>query len=111
MEGEPDLLNAVVAVFLETTPAALVTLARAAVTNDLGDLQNAAHDLKSSGATLGAHQFSLRCARLEAMARAGLASDTRALVGEIAAEFAALRPLLANLVRERERSMQLADAR
>ena len=95
MDGAPDLVPAVISIFLETTPAILETLEKSVASGDLRALQRASHDLKSSSATLGARLMSVRCARLEAIGRAGLASETKEAVAGIIAEFEAVRPMLA----------------
>lgn len=98
LSGAPDLLPTIVTMFLESTPAVLDTLRQKAAAGDLRSLQRASHDLKSSSATLGAGLMAARCARLEAIGRAGLASETASAVDEIVAEFSAVRPMLAALL-------------
>jgi HPt (histidine-containing phosphotransfer) domain-containing protein len=98
MSGAPDLLAIVISMFLESTPAFLDTLRRSAASGDLQTLQRVSHDLKSSSATLGARLMAIRCARLEAIGRAGLASETISLVAEIVMEFNAVRPMLVALL-------------
>ena len=94
MDGAPDLVPAVISIFLETTPAILERLEQSVLSGDLRTLQRASHDLKSSSATLGARLMSVRCARLEAIGRSGLASETKEAVAGIIAEFHAVRPML-----------------
>lgn len=96
--GEPDLLPMIVSMFLETTPAMLDAITRAAATGDLRTLQRQGHDLKSSSASLGAGIMSSRCAELEALARAGTTDGTVALVSDIIKEFDAVRPELIALL-------------
>ena len=106
MDGAPDLVPTVIAIFLDTTPAILDTLEQSARSGDLRALQRASHDLKSSSATLGARLMSVRCARLEAIGRSGLASETKEAVAGIIAEFHAVRPMLAALLTpETERAL------
>ena len=98
LTGAPDLLPTIVSMFLASTPAVLDTMKQTAAAGDLRSLQLAGHDLKSSSATLGAGLMAVRCARLEAIGRAGLASETANAVAEIVAEFHAVRPMLAALL-------------
>ena len=98
MSGAPDLLPTIISMFLETTPGILETLRECSDTGDLRTLQRASHDLKSTSATLGAQMMASRCARLEAIGRAGLASETTVVIREIIEEFEAVRPMLAALL-------------
>lgn len=98
MSGAPDLLPTIISMFLETTPGILATLREASDTGDLRTLQRASHDLKSTSATLGAQMMASRCARLEAIGRAGLASETAVVIREIIEEFEAVRPMLVALL-------------
>ncbi|MGB3405260.1 MAG: response regulator [Microcoleaceae cyanobacterium] len=66
---EVDALEEVVEIYFETAPQLLETLKTAIVSDDPGDLKDAAHSLKSISGTLGAFILSDRCQQLELMGR------------------------------------------
>jgi HPt (histidine-containing phosphotransfer) domain-containing protein len=66
-----DLLEQIVRLYFDTTPALMVRLKSALAASDLEEIRSAAHSLKSSSANLGARNLAQMCAALEASARAG----------------------------------------
>jgi HPt (histidine-containing phosphotransfer) domain-containing protein len=98
-EGEgTDFLATMITMYLESTPAVLASLRQSAAAGDLRAIQRASHDLKSSSATLGAGILASRCAKLEAMARSGVAEGVEAAVSDIIEGFSAVRPELEALL-------------
>jgi len=66
-----DLLQQIVALYLDSTPGLLEQMKSGFANGDLTTIRNAAHTLKSSSANLGATELSKMCSQLEAAARAG----------------------------------------
>ena len=66
-----NLLEQIVRLYFDTTPALMARLKSALAASDLDEIRNAAHSLKSSSANLGARNLAQMCAALEAGARAG----------------------------------------
>lgn len=87
LEGEPDLLQALIALFLEEAPILLAALRHAAATGHADDTRKAAHTLKSSSAALGATRMAARCADLERRGRLGDLSGMEAPLAELVAEY------------------------
>lgn len=63
-----DILGNAIRHFLEHAPKAISELREAEETEDFNRLHNISHSLKSSSASLGAKEFSVHCAELEASA-------------------------------------------
>jgi HPt (histidine-containing phosphotransfer) domain-containing protein len=79
-DGKPDLAKTVIMLFLESAPAVLQDLQRGVSGNDPGLLARASHTFAKSSAAVGAVLLSRRCHDLEAAARTGAISDSRARV-------------------------------
>jgi signal transduction histidine kinase/CheY-like chemotaxis protein/HPt (histidine-containing phosphotransfer) domain-containing protein len=98
--GSAGLLARLAAIYLERSPEHVATIADAAGRNDLGALTGAAHSLKSTSATFGAHGLAKLCAELEDGARRGVnladAARVAALRREHAEVCAALQRLTAD---------------
>jgi CheY-like chemotaxis protein/HPt (histidine-containing phosphotransfer) domain-containing protein len=85
--GRPDVVQRTVRMYLDSTPPLLKQLASGAEAGDADVLRRASHSLKSSSASIGAMAVSARCARLEAMARAGEVPDAASAVQAILDEY------------------------
>ena len=96
-EGGEEVLQEIVAVFLDDAPSVIEEQRAAAAASDWPTLDRAAHTLKSSSATIGARDLSALCQRLEADARGGPVADAGARVEEIAAAFERVRVELGGL--------------
>ncbi|HWM09280.1 MAG TPA: response regulator [Solirubrobacteraceae bacterium] len=83
-ESYPDILERLVALFIETTPPLLDELAAASQRGDREALRRLAHKLKSSCDNVGAVRMSAACRRLE-----DSADEYRALVDELRAAYPA----------------------
>jgi CheY-like chemotaxis protein len=68
-EDSPALLSKVIHNYLDRSPQFLTALHNAVAHNDAGNLQKAAHSLKSSSAALGAATLAALCQELETMGR------------------------------------------
>ncbi len=80
----PNVLDKVIKIFLENSPKLVGALRDAIAQNDAaGTIEQAAHSLKSSSATLGATRLAALCRELERMARENRISGAKAILSEI----------------------------
>ena len=98
--GGENLLDTLIATFLENTPAVLAQARAALALQSAPELARAAHALKGSCSNFGAEPMRLACQRLEQAAHAGVPADAAALLAAIEREFASAR-----LALERELSL------
>ena len=87
MEGEPDLVEALIALFLKETPSLLAALRQAFDAGKADRVSRAAHSLKSSSANLGAARISTLCAELEERGRRGDLAGVSAPLAELTPEY------------------------
>jgi CheY-like chemotaxis protein len=83
----PSILERVIHQYSEHTPKVLETLREAAEQGNAGALRNAAHNLKSSSANLGAIRLAVLCKETEMKARANALEDPLSEVAGIEAEY------------------------
>jgi CheY-like chemotaxis protein len=93
-DDRPDIVERVVALFLESAPGLLKNLEEGAAQDDLALLGRASHTLKSSSANVGAQILASRCQELEAMVRSGCVSDAHSRVGAIIEAYRAAESIL-----------------
>src|SRR5258705_8766329 len=62
-----SLLEQIVSQFTAISPPIVAAIHERATEGDLGGVWQAAHNLRSSAAAIGAHRVSRRCAEIEAM--------------------------------------------
>jgi hypothetical protein len=92
-----DALEDVVGTFLEEAPRRLADLRDGLARRDAAAAGRAAHTLKANGLTFGAQDLAAVCLRIETAARASDLADADGLLREAEAEWARVRPALANL--------------
>ncbi|HXI89104.1 MAG TPA: Hpt domain-containing protein [Blastocatellia bacterium] len=80
-EGDPDLVAELAVIFFQDTVERLESLRRAIDSADAAGIENEAHSLKGSSASLGAVGMSLLCSELELQGRAGSIEGAGALEG------------------------------
>ena len=68
-EGEPDILNELIELFLTDVPPQLVALREAVESGDAHSVERIAHTLKGSSANMGAVKMEAICAELEEIGR------------------------------------------
>lgn len=93
-EADRGFRASLVAIYLGTTPAAIVELRAAATRSDLDTVARLAHGLNSSSAQVGAMRLAAYAAALEVGARQGGLADPMPLATRLGSEFEALRPIL-----------------
>jgi two-component system, sensor histidine kinase and response regulator len=86
--GSDHILEKVVRLFFNNSPALLSEIHAAAAREDHDALGRAAHTLKSTSANLGARSLAELCRTLEAQCRMDVPGDTAALVAQIEGEYA-----------------------
>jgi HPt (histidine-containing phosphotransfer) domain-containing protein len=74
-KGENQLLERVLRAFQASAARLMPQLEAASVSGDRATVRLVAHTLKSSSASIGAHQLSQVCAQIEALIRAESADD------------------------------------
>ena len=97
-----EMVAELVQIFLEDTPQLLERLRNALAAGDLETAQQVAHTLKGTSASLGATRLSERCAELEASLHTAQPEALRAMVSQIEAAYAQVRPALQSLLTENE---------
>jgi signal transduction histidine kinase/CheY-like chemotaxis protein len=95
VEGEPDLVEALVALYLEETPGLLATLRQATADGQPDRVRKAAHTLKSSSANLGAARLASLCADLEGRGRRGDLDGIESPLAELETEYQRVTAALA----------------
>jgi HPt (histidine-containing phosphotransfer) domain-containing protein len=86
--GSDRLLEKVVRLFFNNSPALLSEMHDAASRDDHDALRRAAHTLKSTSANLGASSLAELCRMIEAQCRMDVPGDAAALVAQIEGEYA-----------------------
>lgn len=86
-QSQPEFVNRVIAMFMESALALLAELRRGLGQADITALHHASHALKSCSATIGAYPLADRCKELESLARTGSAPDAATQVDAIIGEY------------------------
>ncbi len=81
------VLAQVIRAYLDGAPPLVARLRQAAETGDTGELQQAAHALKSSSANVGARSLAALCKRVEEGAREGVVCDGGERLAQIETEY------------------------
>lgn len=92
--GNPGLLEKLVRLYLQEAPELLRRLREASDRSDVRGMQQAAHALKSSSASLGAARLARICEEVEILARSEEPSKARPLVAQIEIEYPTVRSAL-----------------
>jgi len=88
MEGEPDVVEELIGLFLAGSPATIRALRAAVAAGNAPGVRQAAHRLKGSAASLGAGPLAALSGTLEAEARAGSVANAPHLLPKLEAEYA-----------------------
>ena len=91
---QPDFVNRVIIIFLETAMALSADLEKGSAAGHDATLHQASHALKGCSATVGATSLSALCGELESMARAGAVPDAVARVDAIIEEYRRVEAVL-----------------
>lgn len=93
-DGDPELLQRVIGIYIQDSPADISRLAKAVADRDASQVALSAHSLKSSSANIGATLLSQHCAALEAAGRGGNLELAPNLLAQITAEHRAVQNAL-----------------
>ena len=88
--GKPDIIERLVSVYLQSSPKVLQDILQAAESNDIEQLWQTAHSLKSSSAILGADRLASLCHELEVSGRKNRVDDPVRITQSIKEEFKAV---------------------
>ena len=83
MGGDEDLLQEVLAMFVDAAPELLESLQQARTESDPKQLKSAAHRLKGVAANICAQSTEQVAAQLEQIGLSGTVADTEPLLGEL----------------------------
>ena len=100
--GQPDPLERVVGLYLQSALSLKQRLQQALTAGDAEELRQAAHTLKSSSANLGGQRLAARCRELEALGRDGRLPDAAAKFAQVEHEFAGFVVALEAVIRPAE---------
>jgi PAS domain S-box-containing protein len=100
MEGDPELLAEMVALFLQDCPQLLAAVREALARGDARALRAAAHSLKGTVSNFAAPSATAAALRLERMGREGDLRQAEEGCAALETEIERLKPLLANLCQE-----------
>jgi two-component system sensor histidine kinase/response regulator len=90
-EGEPDLLEELIELFLADVPPQLVALRKAAEADDAHSVERIAHTLRGSCANMGAVEMETLCTELQEMGRSGELRAAPGLIARLEEEFGRVR--------------------
>ncbi|HZH98528.1 MAG TPA: response regulator [Fimbriimonadaceae bacterium] len=90
-EGEPDILEELVGIFLEDAPSQLETLKEAAEKGDTQSIERLAHTLKGSCGNMGAVRMEALYSELENMGRSESLLDAPARISRLEEELGRVR--------------------
>jgi two-component system, sensor histidine kinase and response regulator len=93
-DGKPGVLNRLIAMFLDDTPPKLAALREAVAQEEAKALEQVAHALMGSSASLGALHMASICEELEAFGRSGDLTQAPGLLSQLEAEFDRVRDAL-----------------
>jgi len=99
MEGQPDILEKLISVYLSSTEPLIKELLKGMAVNDLEVVQNTAHSLKSSSAIVGALHLSGICKDLEMCCRNNTLDNIADLVAAIEPEFLRVKGALQQYIK------------
>jgi CheY-like chemotaxis protein len=93
--GNPEVLRRAITVYLTDAPQRLATIRQAMISGDASALQEAAHSLKGSSATLGFMSLAACCQELEAIGRTRALDQVAPLLARVEAEYDTVQGVLA----------------
>lgn len=97
--GNPAVLRRAITAYLTDAPQRL-TIRQAMASGDASALQEAAHSLKGSSATLGFVSLATYCQELETIGRTGALDQAAPLLARVEAEYGTVQGVLATVLNE-----------
>jgi HPt (histidine-containing phosphotransfer) domain-containing protein len=95
-KSKSDFLERLIEVFLSEVPSKLAALREGATRGEAQDLEQRAHNLKGSSASLGALHMASICGELEALGQSGDLKSVPDLLAQLNAEFDRVREALSS---------------
>jgi HPt (histidine-containing phosphotransfer) domain-containing protein len=92
--GGTAALREVIRSFLDKTPSVLSALRDAAARADVPSIRRAAHMIKGTSSTLGAHELSEQCAEIERVGQTGYSADVGSRVTAVEASYRTIEAAL-----------------
>jgi len=93
-DGEPDILNELIALFLSDVPSQLADLREASEAGEAHSVERIAHTLKGSAANMGAMKMKALLAELEEIGRSGKLGAAPERISRVEEEFGRVRAAL-----------------
>jgi CheY-like chemotaxis protein/anti-sigma regulatory factor (Ser/Thr protein kinase) len=81
--GQPDALESVIRLFVETAPSRVAAINAAIDRGDTAEVSEEAHALRGASSTFGAARLATVCSSLERVGRDGDLHQARGLIGEL----------------------------
>ena len=94
----PSILNQLIGLYLEDSPRVVTAMADALASGDANGVKRAAHQLKSSSASLGAMRLSNCCLELETLTRSGTLVGAELLFANLQHEYSCSSAALAAML-------------
>ena len=94
IEGEPDFLERLIRTYLDSSAPLVEKLESASFRNDLEDLRQIAHRMKSSSANVGAVKLADICQNLELNCANTPGEETKSIISTIVSEFEKVKQAL-----------------
>jgi len=94
MDGDAELLQEIVTIFMQTGAEQLATLAGAIAADEVRDVAIKAHGMKGGASNFCARTFVAAALRLELLAKSGTLAGAPALLADMQASFAELEELV-----------------
>jgi CheY-like chemotaxis protein/HPt (histidine-containing phosphotransfer) domain-containing protein len=94
-DGDPDIVNKAISIYLRESPKYLQTLRDAIPAGNTEAMRRAAHSWKSNSASVGALALAEMCKELEAIGRSNSTDEAPQLLSRIEVEFDRVEALLA----------------
>lgn len=93
MDGDAELLQEVVTIFMETGPTQLASLANAIAAGSIKDVAIQAHGMKGGASNFCARKFVASALKLELLAKTGTLEGAAPLLAAMRADFTELEEL------------------
>ena len=94
MDGDADLLQEIVTIFMETSPEQMAALANSIAAGEVKDVAIKAHGMKGGASNFCARKFVASALRLELLAKTGTLDGAGLLLDAMKANYAELEELV-----------------
>ena len=94
MDGDAELLQEIVTIFMETSPEQMAALANSIAAGEVKDVAIKAHGMKGGASNFCARKFVASALRLELLAKTGTLDGAESLLDAMRANYAELEELV-----------------